>query len=231
MKTIAQNAGGLAAVIAIIGTLTGTPATAQLHIAAEARVTLLARAYNAAGQQLFEVSDLHRVRIYVQVPQAFSADLRPGLHATFQMPQYPGHEFDATLISTSHAMEPSSRSMLVELQADNPDGTLLGGTYCQVEFQIPADRNMVRLPAAALVPDSTGAQVAVLNAGNTVAFKTIQLGRDFGDSVEVTAGLSADDRVIANPPETLRSGDRVQVAAAAPLISAKAATTPSMTER
>src|SRR5258708_39418550 len=91
----------------------------------------------SAGQALFEVSDLHRVRIYVQVPQAFSADLRPGLQATFQMPQYPGRKFAATLTTTSHAMDATSRSMLVELQADNSDGTLLAGTYCPVEFQIP----------------------------------------------------------------------------------------------
>src|SRR6266849_4278649 len=97
---------------------------------------------NTVGQELFEVSDLHRVRIYVQVPQAFSADLRPGLKATFLMPQYPGQKFDATLVTTSNAMDASSRSMLVELQADNSDGQLLGNTYCQVEFQLPGDPNM-----------------------------------------------------------------------------------------
>src|SRR6202049_2104885 len=80
----------------------------------------------SAGQPLFEVADLHRVRIYVQVPQAFTADLRPGLKATFEMPQYPGHKFEATLVTTSNAMNEASRSMLVELQADNPDGKLVG---------------------------------------------------------------------------------------------------------
>src|SRR5712671_1674334 len=84
----------------------------------------LINAGSAAGQELFEVSDLHRVRIYVQVPQAFSADLRPGLKATFEMPQYPGQTFDATVVTTSNAMNATSRSMLVELQADNSDGKL-----------------------------------------------------------------------------------------------------------
>jgi RND family efflux transporter MFP subunit len=176
----------------------------------------LINAGNTAGQELFEVSDLHRVRIYVQVPQAFSADLRPGLKATFEMPQYPGQRFEATLVTTSNAMNATSRSMLVELQADNPDGKLFGGAYCRVDFEIPNDPNMVRLPATALMPVNRGVQVAVLGAGNKVELKPVQLGRDFGDSVEVKSGLTPQDKVIDSPPETLQSGDAVQIAGANP---------------
>jgi RND family efflux transporter MFP subunit len=174
----------------------------------------LINAGSAAGQELFEVSDLHRVRVYVQVPQALSADLSPGLKATFEMPQYPGRKFEATLVTTSNAVNATSRSMLVELQADNSDGKLLGGTYAQVHIQIPGDANTLRIPATALMPVNRGVQVAVLGDGNKVALKAIQLGRDFGDSVEVTAGLAPQDRVIDSPPETLQSGDTVQLAAA-----------------
>jgi RND family efflux transporter MFP subunit len=179
----------------------------------------LINAGRTAGQELFDVSDLHRVRIYVQVPQAFSAGLSPGLKATFEMPQYPGRKFDATLVTTSNAMNTTSRSMLVELQADNSDGKLLGGAYCRVNFQIPGDPNMVRLPATALMPVNRGVQVAVLGDGNKVVLKSIRLGRDFGDTVEVTAGLDPQDRVIDSPPETLQSGDVVQLAAATPSTS------------
>ena len=174
----------------------------------------LINAGSTSGQQLFEVSDLHRVRIYVEVPQAFSADLRPGLKATFEMPQYPGQKFDATLVTTSNAINAASRSMLVQLQADNSEGKLFGGTYCRVDFQIPGDPNMVRIPATALMPINRGAQVAVLDDSNKVVLKSIQLGRDFGDSVEVTAGLAPQDRVIDSPPETLQNGDTVQLATA-----------------
>jgi RND family efflux transporter MFP subunit len=167
----------------------------------------------SAGQPLFVVSDLHRVRIYVQVPQAFTADLRPGLNATFEMPQYPGQTFNATLVTTSNAMNEASRSMQVELQADNSDGRLFGGTYCRVDFQIPGSPNALRLPATALMPANRGAQIAVVGAGNKVVLKAIQLGRDFGDTVEVTAGLSPQDQVIDSPPETLQTGDTVQVTA------------------
>jgi RND family efflux transporter MFP subunit len=177
-------------------------------------VGALINAGSTAGQELFEVSDLHRVRIYVQVPQAFSAALRPGLKATFEMPQYPGQKFDATLVTTSNAMNASSRSMLVELQANNSDGKLLANTYCKVEFQIPGAPNMVRIPATALMPVNRGVQVAVLSDDNKAVFKPIQLGRDYGDSVEVTAGLAPQDRVIDSPPETLQSGDAVQPAPA-----------------
>ena len=190
-------------------------------------VGALINAGSTAGQELFEVSDLHRVRIYVQVPQAFSADLRPGLKATFEMPQYPGRKFDATLVTTSNAVNAMSRSMLVELQADNPDGKLFGGAYCRVDFQIPGDPNMVRLPATALMPVNRGVQVAVLGDSNKVVLKSIQLGRDFGDTVEVTAGLAPQDRVIDSPPETLQTGDTVQMAAPTPSSTATQAGAPA----
>jgi RND family efflux transporter MFP subunit len=170
----------------------------------------------STGQPLLEVSDLHRVRIYVRVPQAYSAQVHPGLKATFEMPQYPGQQFDATVVTMSNALDVSSRSMLVELQADNAEGKLFGGAYAQVHFQLPGDPNMVRVPATALVSVNRGAQVAVLDNDNTVTLKPVQLGRDFGDSVEVVAGLSSTDRVIDSPPETLQGGDVVQLAAALP---------------
>jgi RND family efflux transporter MFP subunit len=165
-----------------------------------------------AGQALFEVSDLHKVRLYVQVPQAFSGQLHAGLKASFEMPQYPGQQFDAVLVTMSHAMDANSRSMLVELQADNTEGKFFPGAYSKVHFQLPTDQNVVRVPATALVPANQGAQVAILGKDNAVMLKPVKLGRDFGDNVEVVAGLDPQDRVIDSPPETLQSGDTVQLA-------------------
>jgi len=169
-----------------------------------------------SGQPLFEVSDLHRVRIYVQVPQSFSAGLKPGLKATFEMPQYPGVQFDATLSHISRAMNPTSHSMQVELQADNTEGKFFAGSYCNVHFEIPTEANLVRIPSTALITGNQGTQVATLDGNNKVVLKNVQLGRDLGDSVEVIAGLSPSDRIINNPPETLTAGDTVRVAAATP---------------
>jgi hypothetical protein len=111
----------------------------------------------------------------------------------------------------SHAMNPTSRSMLVQLQADNPDGKFFAGAYCQVHFQLPSDPKVMRVPATALVPGNQGMEVAVLGTNNKVQMKPIEIGRDFGDSAEVVAGLSSADRVIDSPPETMQSGDRVQL--------------------
>jgi RND family efflux transporter MFP subunit len=169
-----------------------------------------------SGQPLFEVSDLHRVRIYVQVPQSFSARLTVGMKAKFEMPQYPGAQFDATLSHVSKAINQASHSMQVELQADNADRKFFGGSYCNVHFEIPTDANLMKIASTALVTGNQATQVATIDGNNKVAFKSVQLGRDLGDSVEVLAGLSPSDRIINNPPETLTTGDAVRVADSTP---------------
>jgi RND family efflux transporter MFP subunit len=175
-----------------------------------------------SGQPLFEVSDLHRVRIYVQVPQSVSAGLVPGIKATFEMPQYPGVQFDATLSHISKSMSAASHTMQVELQADNAAGKFFAGSYCNVHFEVPTDGNLVRIPSTALVTGNQGTQVATLDSNDKVVLRKVQLGRDLGDSVEVTAGLSPSDRIIDNPPETLSAGDTVRVAAVTPPSAAPA---------
>ncbi len=175
-----------------------------------------------SGQALFEVSDLHRVRIFVQVPQSFTAGLAPGMKATFEMPQYPGVQFDATVSHISKSINASSHSMQVELQADNAAGKFFGGSYCNVHFEMPTDPNLIKIPSTALVTSNQGTQVATLDGNDKVVLKSVQLGRDLGDSVEVIAGLSPSDRIIDNPPETLVAGDAVRVAAATPPADAPA---------
>ena len=167
----------------------------------------------ASGKELFEVSDLHRARIYVNVPQALAASMTEGLKATFDLPQYPGEHFTAEVVSTSNAVSENSRTMLVQLQADNPDNKLWPGTYCDVHFDIPSNPNTTLVPATALLPADKGMQVAVLGDDNKVTLKSVELGRDMGAHVEIVSGLSADDRLIDNPPETLITGTTVQLAA------------------
>src|SRR3979411_2988578 len=180
-----------------------------------------------SGQPLFEVSDLHRVRIYVQVPQSFTAGLTVGMRATFEMPQYPGAQFEATLSHVSKSINQNSHSMQVELQADNAAGKFFGGSYCNVHFEIPTDANLVKVPSTALVTGNQGTQIATLNSNNKVVLKNIRLGRDLGDSVEVVAGLSPSDRIIDSPPETLPTGDAVRVAAATPQGASSSSSSPA----
>jgi len=180
-----------------------------------------------SGQALFEVSDLHRVRIFVQVPQSFSAGLAVGMKATFEMPQYPGVQFDAAVSHISRSINASSHSMQVELQADNSAGKFFAGSYCNVHFELPTDPNLIKIPSTALVTGNQGTQVATLDSNNKVVVKSVQLGRDLGDSVEVIAGLSPSDRIIDNPPETLVAGDKVRVAAATPPLAGAPASSPT----
>ena len=175
---------------------------------------MLINSGGGSGQALFEVSDLHRVRIFVQVPQSFTAGLAPGMKATFEMPQYPGAPFDATVSHISKSINASSHSMQVELQADNAAGTFFGGSYCNVHFEIPTDANLVRVPSTALITGNQGTQVATLDGSNKVVLKSVKVGRDLGDSVEVIAGLIPSDRIINSPPETLVTGDAVRLAGA-----------------
>src|SRR5712672_1964780 len=175
---------------------------------------MLFNAGGGSGQALFEVSDLHRVRIFVQIPQSFTAGIAPGMKATFEMPQYPGVQFDATLSHISKSINANSHSMQVELQADNAAGKFFGGSYCNVHFEIPTDANLVRVPSTALITGNQGTQVATLDGSDKVVLKSVKLGRDLGDSVEVLAGLTPSDRIINSPPETLATGDAVRVAGA-----------------
>jgi RND family efflux transporter MFP subunit len=180
-----------------------------------------------SGQPLFEVSDLHRVRIYVQVPQSFTAGLTVGMKATFEMPQYPGARFEATLSHVSKSINQNSHSMQVELQADNAAGKFFGGSYCNVHFEIPTDAHLVKVPSTVLITGNQGTQIATLDSNDKVVLKSVQLGRDLGDSVEVVAGLSPADRIINNPPETLAAGDAVRVAQATSQATAPAPPPPS----
>jgi RND family efflux transporter MFP subunit len=166
----------------------------------------------SAGDALFQISDLHKVRIYVQVPQAFAAEMRSGLKAKLAMPQYPDETFLATLVTTANAFNEASRTVQVELQAENSEDKLWPGSFAEVAFQLPAAADVLRVPATALVLDANGVRVALLGSDGKVAFRPIKLGRDLGDQAEVLSGLSVSDKLIDSPPEWLSAGDEVKVA-------------------
>ena len=167
---------------------------------------------NGSAPQLFRVADVHEMRVFVQVPQEMSAGIHNGLLADLNLPQYPGKVFKATVATTSQAINQASRTLLVELHADNPDGVLQPGTYAEVHFQLPSNPKMVRIPTSALVFRQDGMQVAVLGQGSRVELRPVTLGRNLGTDVEVLNGLSPSDRVIDSPPDSLATGDVVRVA-------------------
>jgi len=163
----------------------------------------------STGSPLFTVADIHRVRIYVSVPQNYSAEIHPGMTASLSLPQYPGRTFTAKLDSTANAMNDQSDALLVELLADNPDGTLKPGDYAQVTINLSAPKNVVSVPASALIFDRNGLQVATVMPNDRVAMRSIVIARDLGTTVEIGAGLGPHDRIIDNPPDSIVTGDLV----------------------
>lgn len=164
------------------------------------------------AQPLFTVSDVSKMRIYVRVPQAYSAELRPGLHAQLTLPEYPGRTFDAVMTRTADAVDQQSGTVLVELQAANGDGALKPGAYAQVKFPITGTLGSVVVPASAILYRSDGTLVATVGPGNKVVLHQIKIGRDMGDTLEVTSGLTRTDKLIDSPPDSIANGDPVKIA-------------------
>ena len=176
----------------------------------------LINAGSGNAPQLFRVADVHEMRVFVQVPQEMSAALKVGLTADLHLPQYPDRVFKAMVATTSGAINESSRTLLVELHANNDDGLLQPGTYAEVHFNLPSDARMVRIPTSALVFRQDGMQVAVVGPGNHVELRPVKLGRNLGTDVEVLTGLATTDRVIESPADSLANGDVVQIAQTPP---------------
>jgi len=171
----------------------------------------LLNAGGTSGRALYQLADIHRMRIFVNVPQAFLGDLKPGVKATLHLPGQQ-ETFEAELSSTSNALEENSRTALIELQADNPDGKLWPGAFTEVQFHIPSDTNTLRIPSTALIFGTNGMRVAAIDANNKVVLKPVRLGRDLGNYVEIQSGLSLTDRLIDNPQESIEAGAVVRLA-------------------
>ncbi|WP_380781595.1 efflux RND transporter periplasmic adaptor subunit [Sphingomonas sp. R86520] len=190
------------------------------------QVGALVTAGTAASTPLFTIADVNRMRIYVRVPQAYSGQTRQGMHAVLTVPEYPGRDFDVMLTRSANAVDPQSGTVLIELQAPNADRALKAGAYAQVKFPVASGATSeVRLPSSALIIGAKGTQVAVVGPNGKAQLKTITIGRDDGDSVAISAGLTANDRVIDSPPDSLQTGDAVRIAAsvAAPSVAARPA--------
>jgi len=170
----------------------------------------------SSGSLLFTVADVHKIRVYVQVPQNYSAQIRGGLSAQLTLPEYPGEKFPARLVSTSNSIDGQTNSLLVELDADNEAGKLKPGEYAQVSFRLPNNASMLTVPASALLFRGDGLHVATLGPDNHVVLKTVTVSEDLGTSVRLNSGLSATDLVIDNPPDSIGNGDIVRVTAPPP---------------
>lgn len=171
----------------------------------------LINAGQAAGSEMFRMADVRRLRIYAQVPEAYASAATAGLKAELHFIERPGQVFYADATRTSRALDPSARTLQVELDLDNDKADLLPGSYADIHFDLPASTETLRLPANTVMFRNTGLQVAVVQ-NDTVRLKTITQGRDFGKTVEVLAGLDPNDAVVVNPPDSIADGMRVRLA-------------------
>ena len=166
----------------------------------------------APGTELFVVSDVSSLRLYVNIPQNQVAAIHKGSVAKFTVPEKPGKVFTATVQSMAQAINAGSGSMLVQLAADNSRGELLPGGYAQVSFDMPAHTEHLNIPPSALIFTKTGIQVATVDAQNKVVIKPVVVAKDHGVRLELLSGLESTDRVIENPPDGVMQGDLVNVA-------------------
>jgi RND family efflux transporter MFP subunit len=164
------------------------------------------------GPQLFRVADVHEMRVFVQVPQEMSANMKAGLTAEMSLPQYPDKTFQATVSTTSEAINKTSRTLLVELHANNTDSLLQPGTFAQVRFNLPDSPGTLRIPTSALIFRENGAQLALVGPGDKIELKSVKLGRNLGTEFEVLSGLTLNDTVVNSPPDSLSEGEQVRVA-------------------
>jgi RND family efflux transporter MFP subunit len=169
----------------------------------------------APRTDLFDIAQTRTLRVYVNVPEEYSQSVKPGQTvAEIALPEFPQKSFPGRLVRTSEAINATTRTLLVEVDIDNPSGSLLPGSYAEVHLQIAAQNSTYLLPVSTLIFRSDQLQVGTVRNGKVVVTE-VTPGHDFGDEIEIVAGLKAEDRVVLNPPDSLVSGQDVTIVQAA----------------
>ncbi len=166
-----------------------------------------------SGRELFHLAQTRTLRVYVRVPETAASGISTGQAAQLVIPERPGQVFPAKVITTSEAMSAASRTLLTELQVDNSAGQILADTYAEVRFQDPQADSPLTLPSNTLLFRAQGLQVGIVRPDNSVELRKVEVGRDFGQSVEILGGVNRSDRIILNPSDSLNDGSKVRVLA------------------
>jgi RND family efflux transporter MFP subunit len=164
----------------------------------------------AAGnsQQLFKLAQTDTLRVYVNAPEPYGNDMRPGIKAELRVAEFVNRTFTGTVVRTAGAIDPASRTLLTEVDVPNPKGEIMPGAYAEVAFHFKADRRSLVVPSNTLIFRSAGSQVAIVEHDHA-RLRNVTIGRDFGATFEVVSGLSDSDDVIVNPPDSLSDGQAV----------------------
>jgi RND family efflux transporter MFP subunit len=165
---------------------------------------------NAGSTLLFRLAQISSLRTYVNVPQVNASEVRAGQQARLTVSNLPGRKFAGAVARTANALDAASRTLLAEVQVPNPDGALLPGMYARVELSGSRTHEALRIPSDALIVRGAGTEVAVLLDGRTVHLQKVEVGRDYGDFLEVIEGLHEGDIIVSNPGDVLREGLQVQ---------------------
>jgi RND family efflux transporter MFP subunit len=168
------------------------------------------------AKELFHVAAVHRLRVFVSVPEVYSRAARTGIKADLTLTEFPGRPFTGTLARTAESIDVASRTLLAEIDVENPKGELLPGSYAEVHLKLPSDTSTFKLPVNAVIFRTEGVRVAVVRAGGIVTLQPVTLGRDYGNSVEVMSGLTGDEHIVVNAPDSIETGQTVRVAEATP---------------
>jgi membrane fusion protein, multidrug efflux system len=175
-------------------------------------VGALINAGGGSGPAMFVVSDISKLRVYVNVPQTYVPNIKIGAKAVISMPEYPNRTFQATVEASSQSVDVSSGTTRMQLGLDNANGELMPGGFANVRLSLQRDTVPLNIPASALIFNQSGLRVATVGPDDKVRFKTVTISRDLGRTIELASGLSAEDRVITAPPDGLADGDQVRVA-------------------
>lgn len=167
---------------------------------------------NTPGKELFHLASTATLRVYVSVPEAYSRASKPGVPAYLTLNEFPGRQFHGTIVRNSEAIDPSSRTLLVEVDVKNSTGELLPGSYVSVHLKLPSKVQAVVVPSNTLLFRSEGLRIAVVR-DNRVHLTPVVLGHDYGDEVEVISGLHPDDAAVVNPSDSIADGESIQIAA------------------
>lgn len=159
---------------------------------------------------LFHIAQPGTLRVYVNVPEEYSRGMRVGMTADLTLAEFPGQKFQGTLVRTADAINMATRTLLIEVDVHNPTGTLLTGSYAEVHLAVPTQASTFLIPVNTLVFRSQGLQVGIVKNGKVV-LASVTAGHDFGNQIEIVSGLSADDQIILNPPDSIVQGQQVQI--------------------
>jgi RND family efflux transporter MFP subunit len=224
-KAVAAARSSIAAVEANVARLNDVQSYRVVKAPFDGVVTLrnvdVGALVNTGNTLLFRIAQTSTLRIYVNVPQTYASGVRPGQAARLSVSNLPGRHFTGIVARTANALDPTSRTMLVEVQVPNGDGALLPGMFAQIDLSSPRKDAPLLVPDDALIIRADGPQVAVVRPDQTVHLQKIEIGRDYGDRLEVIAGLLEGDRIIVNPSDVAHEGVKVNPVPSAEKASGK----------